>query len=69
MKVLCHEGSRTAKLNALHESVVCAHVQHPNVVSHFLPYCCVASRPGAVHIVYVQHEVVASNLIYLLTKP
>ena len=33
MKVLCHEGSRTAKLNALHESVVCAHVQHPNVVS------------------------------------
>ena len=32
MKVLCHEGSRTAKLNALHESVVCAHVQHPNVV-------------------------------------
>ena len=33
MKVLCHEGSSTAKLNALHESVVCAHVQHPNVVS------------------------------------
>ena len=33
VKVLCHEGSRTAKLNALHESVVCAHVQHPNVVS------------------------------------
>lgn len=32
VKVLCHEGSRTAKLNALHESVVCAHVQHPNVV-------------------------------------
>lgn len=32
MKVLCHEGSSTAKLNALHESVVCAHVQHPNVV-------------------------------------
>ena len=38
MKVLCHEGSRTAKLNALHESVVCAHVQHPNVVS-FSAYC------------------------------
>ncbi|CAK0758375.1 hypothetical protein CVIRNUC_002615 [Coccomyxa viridis] len=32
VKVLCHEGSRTAKLNALHESVVCAHVQHPNVI-------------------------------------
>ena len=32
MKVLCHAGNRAAKLNALHESVVCAHVQHPNVV-------------------------------------
>lgn len=32
VKVLCHAGSRAAKLNALHESVVCAHVQHPNVV-------------------------------------
>ena len=48
VKVLCHEGSRTAKLNALHESVVCAHVQHPNVVSHLLQQCCAASRPGAV---------------------
>lgn len=32
VKVLCHAGNRAAKLNALHESVVCAHVQHPNVV-------------------------------------
>ena len=47
VKVLCHEGSRTAKLNALHESVVCAHVQHPNVVSHLLPDRCAASRPSA----------------------
>ena len=40
VKVLCHEGSRTAKLNALHESVVCAHVQHPNVVSHLPAVLC-----------------------------
>ena len=32
VKVLSHEGSRTAKLNALHESLVAAHVHHPNVV-------------------------------------
>jgi hypothetical protein len=33
VKVLSHEGSRAAKLNALHEAVVSAHVHHPNVVS------------------------------------
>lgn len=32
VKVLSHEGNRAAKLNALHEAVVSAHVHHPNVV-------------------------------------
>jgi hypothetical protein len=32
VKVLSHEGSRARKLNALHESMVCAAVHHPNVV-------------------------------------
>ncbi|BDA50693.1 probable mitogen-activated protein kinase kinase kinase 12 at C-terminar half [Coccomyxa sp. Obi] len=35
VKVLSHEGSRTAKLNALHESLVSAHVHHPNVVTTY----------------------------------
>ncbi len=45
VKVLSHEGSRTAKLNALHESLVAAHVHHPNVVRinllNYLP--CISS--------------------------
>ena len=32
MKVLSHEGSQSARVNALHESVVSQHVSHPNVV-------------------------------------
>ena len=33
VKVLSHEDSQSARVNALHESVVSQHVSHPNVVS------------------------------------
>lgn len=32
VKVMCHEGSTADRLNALHESLVAAHVEHDNVV-------------------------------------
>ena len=51
VKVLSHEGSQSARVNALHESVVSQHVSHPNVVRLCLflklPFvhtpCCTAS--------------------------
>lgn len=33
MKVLNHEGRKVNQVNALHESLVSSHMQHPNVVS------------------------------------
>lgn len=51
VKVLSHEGSRTAKLNALHESLVSAHVHHPNVVR---PACALGltyTTPEVYHLV------------------
>jgi hypothetical protein len=32
VKVLSHEGRRVNQVNALHESLVSAHMEHPNVV-------------------------------------
>ena len=53
MKVLSHEGSRARKLNALHESMVCAAVHHPNVVRACAQRCrcraavgCLVAPPG-----------------------
>ena len=38
VKVLSHEGSKSAQVNALHEEVVSQHVSHPNVVRlHLCP--------------------------------
>ena len=70
VKVLCHEGSRTAKLNALHESVVCAHVQHPNVVRRLLPVllCCLLAWRCAIT-AHVQHEDAASHLTHSFAQP
>ncbi len=56
VKVLCHEGSRTAKLNALHESVVCAHVQHPNVVRPTEGYISRSHCPEQVRTCGIGHE-------------
>ena len=44
VKVLSHEGSQSARVNALHESVVSQHVSHPNVVGSA---CASASTPVA----------------------
>ena len=40
VKVLSHEGTQSARVNALHETVVSQHVSHPNVVGF---------RLGSVH--------------------
>ena len=42
VKVLSHEGSQSARVNALHESVVSQHVSHPNVVSALALWLCKA---------------------------
>jgi hypothetical protein len=42
VKVLSHEDSQSARVNALHESVVSQHVSHPNVVSALASWLCKA---------------------------
>ena len=46
VKVLSHEGDAATKLSALHESMVCAKIAHPNVVRPHdtMDWCSAPSR-------------------------